>query len=152
MYRFRLQRVLDYRHRRVESLVRDLHLMQQQLHHAETQLEMLRVERQAHAERFEATQGSTLRSEELKMLQLMHDAIGQRIVSQEADLERLQKTLTTQQQAVTQARQEEKTMEKVREKQERRYTLEVTRREQRLLDESASMRFYDEHTADGNGQ
>ena len=154
MFRFRLQRVLDYRRRRAESLARDLHLMQQQLHHEEAQLERLRVERQAHQERFEATQGSALRSEELKMLQLMHDDIGQRIVRQETDLERLQETLTSQQQAVIQARQEEKKMEKIREKQERRYALEVDRHEQRRLDEGASMRSYYEHTADAddNGQ
>jgi flagellar export protein FliJ len=151
MYRFRLQRVLDYRRRQAESLARDLSLSQQQVRHAAALLEALRVERQAHQERFEATQGKALRSEELKMWQLMYDDIGQRIVRQEADLERLQERLTTQQQAVIQARQEEKTLEKVREKQERRYALEVTRHAQRLLDEGASMRSYYEHTADADG-
>jgi flagellar export protein FliJ len=154
MYRFRLQRVLDYRHRRTESRAWDLHLEQQQWHHEKAQLEALQTEKQAQQQQLDATQGRTLLNEELKMLRLGHRDLEQRIEVQAAALARLTVTLAAKQQALIKARQDEKMMEKLRAKQERRYVVEYTRREQRLVDEVAITRSGHEHTAfaDGNVQ
>jgi flagellar export protein FliJ len=154
MYRFRLQRVLDYRHRRTESLAWALHLEQQHWQHEKAQLEALQAEQQAQQQQLDATQGSTLLNEELKMLCLAHRGLAQRIEVQEAALARLTVTLAAKQQALIKARQDEKMMEKLRANQERRYVLEDTRREQRLVDEVAITRSGHEHTAfaDGNVQ
>lgn len=154
MYRFRLQRVLDYRHRRAASLARELHLEQQRLSHEQAQLQALQAEREAFQQQFEATQGNTLLNEELKMLHLAHHGLRQRIEAQEVTLAQVLKALTAQQQVLVKARQEEKTMEKLRVKQEQCYVLEHARREQWLIDEVAITRFRHEHTAitDGNAQ
>jgi flagellar export protein FliJ len=154
MYRFRLQRILDYRCRRTESLAWALHLEQQQWHHEKAQLEALQAEKQAQQQQLEATQGSTLLNGELKMLHLAHRGLEQRIEVQDAALARVTETLAAKQQALIKARQDEKMMEKLRAKQERRYVLEYTRREQQLVDEVAIMRSGHEHTAfaDGNVQ
>jgi flagellar export protein FliJ len=151
MYRFRLQRLLDHRRRRTESLAGALHLEQQQWHHEKVQLEALQAEQQAQQQQLDAIQGSTLLNEELKMLYLAHRALEQRIEVQEAALARVTATLAAKQQALIKARQDEKMMEKLRAKQERRYVLECTRREQQLVDEVAITRSGHEHTAFADG-
>jgi flagellar FliJ protein len=151
MYRFRLQRLLDYRHRRAERLAEELHLAQQRWRHEQAQLEALLAERQALQQRFEATQGNTLLNEELKLLHLAHHSLRQRIEAQEAVLAQMNAALAAKQQALVRARQEEKTMEKLRAKQEQRHVLEHSKREQGLIDDVAITRFRHAHTAITNG-
>lgn len=151
MYRFRLQRILDYRHRRTESLAWALHLEQQRWHDDKAQLHALHAEKQAQQQQLDATQGRTVLNEELKMLHFAHRGLEQRIEEQEAVLARLTAILVAKQQALIKARQDEKMIEKLRAKQERRYVLESTRREQRQIDEVAITRSGHEHTAFANG-
>lgn len=145
MYRFRLQRVLDYRRRRVERLTRELQLLQGQLQQEESRLESLRGEGRACQEQLDATQGTVLRREELHMMHLVHRNLLQQMEAQEATTAQIEAAMTATRQALIVAQQEEKTMEKLREKQERRYVLEQARHEQSLFDSIAITRSRYEH-------
>lgn len=140
MYRFRLQRVLDYRRQRednCEHTLRQVQLLHQQ---EEKRLEALQTEAQAQEEHLENVQGATLTPAELQSWQRYHQMLAQWIAVQQGVVAQAAQAVAEQRQQLLVARQETKAIEKLRDKAQQRYLLELSGREQQLLDELALTR------------
>ena len=137
---FRLQRVLDYRRQHEEKCEHTLR--QVQLLHKEeaARLEALQTEAQAQEERLEKARGLALAPAELQGWQRYHQVLTQRIAAQQDVVAQAAQVVEEQRQQLLVARQETKAIEKLRDKVQRRALLELTRREQQLLDELALTR------------
>ena len=140
MYRFRLQRVLDYRRRREEDCGRTLRQVQLLHQQEETRLAALQAEAQAQEEYLENARGAALSPAELQSWQRYHQVLAQGIAAQQGVVAQAAQVVAEQRQQLLVARQETKVIEKLRDKAKQRYLLELTNREQQLLDELALTR------------
>jgi flagellar export protein FliJ len=138
--RFRLQRVLDYRHRQEEECEHTLRQVQLLHQHEVARLEALQTEAQAQAEHLEKARGATLSPAELQSWQRYHQVLSRRIAAQQGVVAQAAEVVEEQRQRLLVARQETKVIEKLRDKLQRRSLLEFTRREQQWLDELALTR------------
>lgn len=140
MWRFRLQRVIEYRRRHEEECEHSLHQVQL-LHQQEaTRLEALQAEAQAQEEHLEQARGTALSPAELQSWQRYHQGLAQRIAAQQGVVAQAAQVVIEQHRQLLVARQETKVIEKLRDKAQRRSLLELTRREQQWLDELALTR------------
>jgi flagellar export protein FliJ len=140
VYRFRLQRVLDYRRRKeeeCENTLRQAQLLHQQ---EEAQLEALKIEARAQEEQLEGSRGATLAPAELHHSQRYHQSLVQGMVAQRNVVAQAMQVVAEQRQRLLVARQETRVIEKLRDKAQQRYMLEVASREQQLLDDLALKR------------
>ena len=140
MERFRLQRVLDYRRRREEACEHALRQVQFLHQQEEARLAALQAEAQAQAEHLEDSRGAALSPTELQLWQRYHEVLAQRIATQQEVVAQAAQVVAEHRQQLLVARQETKIIEKLRDKARQRAVLELTRREQRLLDELALTR------------
>ena len=147
MYRFRLQRVLDYRRQRAESLEDELHEVQHRLRQEEVFLERLRAEVQVHDSHFDAMQGTTFPSEDLRMMHRAYCNLRARMKQQEIVLQHAATDVTAKQQELLKAQREEQVLSKLKEKESQRYAAERIAYEQRLLDELTIVRSRYKHAA-----
>lgn len=138
MYRFRLQRVLEYRQRREEERT-DLLRQAQLLHQQETaQLAALQAEVQAQEEQLAGAQEVTLA--ELQSWQRYHQVLAQRLAAQQRLVEQAAHIVREQRQQLLAARQETRMVETLRDQARQRYVLERAGREQQWLDDLALTR------------
>ena len=140
MERFRLQRVLDYRRQREEACEHALRQVQILHQQEEARLAALQAEAQAQAEHLEASRSAALSSTELQLWQRYHQVLAQEIAAQQEVVAQAAHVVAEHRQRLLVARQETKVIEKLRDKARQRTLLELTRREQRLLDELALTR------------
>ena len=132
--------MLDYRHRHEEEYEHTLRQVQL-LHQQEVaRLEALQTEAQAQEEHLEKARGATLSPAELQSWQRYHQVLAQRIAAQQGVVAQAAATVEERRQQLLVARQETKVIEKLHDKVQRRSRLELTRREQQLLDELALTR------------
>jgi flagellar export protein FliJ len=137
---FRLQRVLSYRRQHEEACEHALRQVQL-LHQQEVaRLEALQTEAQAQEEHLEKAHGLALSPAELQSWQRYHQALTQRIATQQGVVAQAAQVVAEQYQQLLVARQESKVIEKLRDRMQRRALLEHMRREQQWFDELALMR------------
>jgi flagellar export protein FliJ len=135
-----LQRVLSYRRQQEEECEHALRQVQL-LHQQEVaRLEALQAEAQAQEEHLEKAQGLALSPAELQSWQRYHQALTQRIATQQGVVTQAAQVVAEQYQQLLVARQESKVIEKLRDRMQRRALLEHMRREQQWFDELALMR------------
>ena len=140
MYRFRLQRVLDYRRRREEESEHALRQAQLLHQEEEARLAALQTEAQAQEEQLEESRGAALAPAELQSWQRYHQILSQQIAAQQSVVTQAAHVVTEQRQQLLVARQETRVIEKLHDKAKQRYLLELASREQQLLDELALTR------------
>jgi len=145
VYRFRLQRVLDYRHRQEEECEHTLRQAQLLHQQEEARLEALQTEARAQEEHLEGLRGAALSPTELQAWQRYHQLLAQCIAAQQGVVAQAAHVVAEQRQQLLVARQETRVIEKLRDKAKQRYLLELTSREQQLLDELALTRSRHEH-------
>lgn len=140
MYRFRLQRVLDYRCQREADCAHTLRQVQLLHQQEEVRLEALRTEAQAQEEHLAASQGAALSPVELQSGQRYHQVLAQGMTAQQGVVAQAAEVVAVQRQQLLVARQETKVIEKLRDKAQQRSLRELASREQQLLDELALTR------------
>jgi flagellar FliJ protein len=140
MYKFRLERVLEYR-RTCEDNIQQEMRQQQHLHQQEMErLEGLQRARQAQQEALEASEGLTLRGDELRLWRDYHQTLSRRCEAQKGVVTTADQALEGKRQELLVARQATKVIEKVGEKDKTRYAHEQARREAQFFDEIALKR------------
>jgi flagellar export protein FliJ len=132
--------VLDYRRQREENCEHTLRQVQHLHQQEETRLEALQTEARAQEEHLENVQGAALAPAELQSWQRYHQVLAQQIAVQQDVVAQAAQVVSEQRQQLLVARQETKAIEKLRDKAKQRYLLELTSREQQLLDELALTR------------
>lgn len=140
MYRFRLQRVLEYRRRREDDrqqALRQAQLLQSQ---EETRLEALRQEARAQEEALAATAGTGLPSADWILGQQHYRSLIQGAEAQQDIVAQMAQRVAEHRQQLLVARQETKVIEKLNEKAKQRYLAEMAKRDNELLDELALTR------------
>ena len=140
MYRFRLQRVLDYRRQCEENCEHTLRRVQLLHQQEKTRLEALQTEARGQEEHLEHIQGAALAPTELQSWQRYHQVLAQWIAVQQDVVAQAAQVVIEQRQQLLVARQETKAIEKLHDKAKQRYLRELTSREQQLLDELALTR------------
>lgn len=140
MYRFRLQRVLEYRQRCEED--RQQALRQAQLLHEKeaVYLAELRMAAQAQEEALAATHGRGFSSAEWLAGQRYYSMLAQSVEAQEEVVKQVAQQVLAHRQQLLVARQETKVIEKLNEKAKQRYLADLVQRENQLLDELALTR------------
>jgi flagellar export protein FliJ len=138
MFRFRLQRVLDYRRLRVEHLENDAQQMAHHLQQEEARLAEFQAASQ-HQQEHLATL-SMVCGEDLQMWHRYYRELAGQIAQQQLVVQEAVQALSAKQQELVTARQEEKVLEGMAEKAQQRYHLTLARHEQQLLDEIAIAR------------
>ena len=145
MYRFRLDRVLNYRQRRKELLEQDFQETKRILEEAEEQLQQLKKSYQTLDDQLTDTRETGVLSEELQALSRYRHSLEQRVAIQQNLVAERRAVLMKKRQALLRAYQETRVLEKMRERDWRRYQQKLGRQEQQFLDELAVMRgWYEE--------
>ena len=140
MYRFRLQRVLEYR-RRCEEEQQQALRQAQLLHQNEaTRLEALQLAAQTQEETLLATHGTGLSSAEWSAWQRHYALLAQDIATQQEVVSQMTRQVLEHRQQVLVARQETRIIEKLDEQAQQRYLAAQAQRDSQLLDELALTR------------
>ena len=146
MFRFRLQRVLDYRHRRVEQLE---NVAQQLLHRLQQETARLQALQAESRQQQEYLAGAAVvRGEDLHMWRRYYQGLEGRIAQQQEVVQKAAQALAAKQQELVTARQEEKMLANMADKAQQRYLCTLARHEQQLLDEIAIARSCHGHSTD----
>jgi flagellar export protein FliJ len=140
MFRFRLERVLQYRRQREEHLERECQRLQVVLQREETSLEALHAACRSQQAQLDASQGSALLGEELQRWQHYYQTLDQQVTAQKALSLKAAEALTAKRQELLGAWQEKMMLEKLAEKAREHYLLEHSRRDQKLVDALAQTR------------
>jgi flagellar FliJ protein len=133
--------VLEYRRTREEGLERELRQRQHAHQQEADRLEGLlgeRLEQQRQLEK--SAQDTGLLGDELHRFRRYNQTLGQHIAAQQVAVAHTAEALAAKRQEMLVARQETRVIEKLEEKAKQRYALELSRREQQLLDELALTR------------
>jgi flagellar export protein FliJ len=138
MFRFRLQRVLDYRRLRIEHLEDDAQQMSQRLQQEEARLAEFQAASQQQQEHLATL--AVVRGEALQMRRRYYQELAVQTAQQQLVVQEAVQALRAKQQELVTARQEEKVLEGMAEKAQQRYHLTLARHEQQLLDEIAIAR------------
>ena len=148
MAQFRLQRILDYRHRRTEALKREFDEAKQCLKRETALLEQIQTEACLHSERFEATQGTAVLGDELQMAYRAYRHLQQQIAAQEAVTQQAEAVAEARRQTLIKAQQDKRMLEKLKEKEKRRDFSKRAMHEQHRLDELMMTRSHYERKMD----
>ena len=148
MAQFRLQRILDYRHRRTEVLTREFDEAKQCLDREITRLEQIQTEACLHSAWFEATRGTSVLGEELQMAYRSYRHLQQQIAAQEAVIRQTESAAEARRQTLIKAQQDKRMLEKLKEKEERRDFAKRAVHEQQRLDEIVMTRSHYERKMD----
>jgi flagellar export protein FliJ len=122
------------------------------LHQEEVVLEELRAEVQAYDADFDAMQGTTFPSENLKMMYRAYCHLRAQMKQQEIAAQHAATDVSTTQQELLKAQQKEQVLRKLKERGSRRYDAEHISYEQRLLDDLTIARFRYEYAAPPNNR
>jgi flagellar export protein FliJ len=133
--KFSLQSVLDYYHSRVETLEVELGRLRLAHQQAEAQLEALKANRQELFESLRRKQVGHLDLAELGNLRLNLKVLEVRIEQQVAEVADLARKIEVQRLQVVAAKQDEETLNILKEKEEERYRAEELKQENRLRDD-----------------
>ena len=145
MYRFRLQRVLEYRRRCEEDRQQALRQAQLLQTEEEARLEALRQEARAQEEALAATPGTGLPSADWSLWQRHYRSLVQSAEAQQDIVTQMAQRVAEYRQQLLVARQETKVIEKLNDKAKQRYLAEMAKRDNELLDELALTRSRHEH-------
>lgn len=143
MFRFRLQRILDYRRQRVEHLEHETLQRQHALQQEEGRLAALYAESQRQQGLLAAL--ARLRGDELQQWQRYYRLLEHRLGQQHLVVQGAQHALRAKQQELIVARQEQQMLETMADKAHQRYRQMLARHEQQLLDDLAITRARYEH-------
>jgi flagellar export protein FliJ len=138
MYRFRLRRVLEYRQRHEEQVEQEFRAVQRLLQDEETSLQCLQQEYQQSLQTLRTTQDVGILGAELTLYYRYQQILRQKVEVQQAVVAKHTALVTAKQQELLQARQETKILEKLQEKEEKRYLQDLAKQEQHFFDELAS--------------
>ncbi len=144
-FAFSLQRVLDVKSARESHAEQSLAAAILDAEETRRRIKQLQAELLEHLAHLEALRGSTSRSDRLKShlqyLDTVHDKLDERssiLLSQEQRIETLREQLL-------QAMRERKTLEHLRERERKEWTLAGKRAEQKVTDEAAAVLFGRRH-------
>jgi len=146
MFRFRLQRLLDYRQHRVEQFENVVQQLQHRLQQEVARLQALQAE--SHQQQAYLAGMATIRGEDLHMWRRYYHGLEEHITRQQGVVEEATQVLTAKQQELVTARQEEKMLADMADKAQQRYLCTLARQEQQLLDEIAIARACHGHSTD----
>jgi|WetSurMetagenome_2_1015567.scaffolds.fasta_scaffold1014374_1 flagellar export protein FliJ len=133
--KFSLQSVLDYYHSRVETLEVELGRLLQAQQQAQAYLETLKANQVELFEKLRHKQMGPLDLTELDNLRLNLKIVETRIEQQLATLAALAQQIVAQRQLVVAARQDEETLNILKEKEEARFRAEEVKHENRLRED-----------------
>lgn len=133
--KFSLQSVLDYYHSRVETLEVELGRLLQAHQQAEAQLEALKADRLQLFENLRQKQLGHLDLAEISNLRLNLKVVEVRIEQQVMVLAELAQKIRQQRQLVVAAKQDEETLNILKQKEEARFHAEELKQENRLRDD-----------------
>ena len=133
--KFSLQSVLDYYHSRVETLEVELGRLRQAHHQAQLYLEALQLNQAELFEKLRHKQVGDLDLTELESLRLNLKFVEARIEQQKAAIVALAKQIEAQRLLVVAARQDEETLNVLKEKEDARYRAETLKQENRLRED-----------------
>jgi flagellar export protein FliJ len=140
MFRFRLARVLAYRRLQVDTLEQELRQCVTTLQHEETALaEFQATCRQQQAE-LVASEGRQLAGTTLQIWRQHYRTLEAQVATQQAVVLQATQALAVKRREVIAARQKHKTLEKMADTAQQRYSVKVARYEQQLLDDIAQTR------------
>ena len=146
MFHFRLQRVLDYRQRRVEQLENAAQQLQHRLQQEAARLEALQAE--SRQQQAYLAGMATVRGEDLHMWRRYYHGLEAQIAQQQGVVQEATQLLTSKQQELVTARQEAKMLADMADKAQQHYLCTLARQEQQLLDEIAIARACHGHSTD----
>ena len=144
MFRFRLTRLLAYRHLREALSEQKLLQQQQQLQQAEATLARLHNDCRGVEAQLYASQGATLSGDELLQWRQYYQALDQRVSAQKSAIVDATNAVEASRHELVTARQQKKMLEKLQSRAHAHYRKEQTYREQRTVDELVTARFHHE--------
>jgi flagellar export protein FliJ len=133
--KFSLQSVLDYYHSRVETLEVELGRLQLAYQQGQAYLDALRANQAELFDKLREKQVGALDLSELDNLRLNLKIVEARIEQQVATLAALAQQIEKQRQLLVAARQDEETLNILKEKEEARYRAEELKQENRLRED-----------------
>ena len=142
MFRFSLQRILDYRRQLREKAENEVRIVREMIREERNALSLREgeVARQKKA-LLERGGSGMINVAELSLISVYLDSLRARLAEHRGNLRRLEARLKERMAALVRASQEEKVMERLREKELRAYRESETRAENRFLDEIAIRRY-----------
>lgn len=140
-FRFSLESVLQVKYRLEELALARLSESQGRLIDAQSVLARILQEKQAHIQRVRSVQSGRVNVAQLVSAQHYLDALNERIKQQEFLIVQIEEELEQRREVVIEAQRERKTLEKIKEKQWRRFLRELDREEQNFADEVAGNRY-----------
>lgn len=140
--KFSLQSVLDFRQMRVEIIEVELGRLVQAQQHGKAFLDALYNSRSRILQQLSESQSGEIDMFLIASLHANLDSVNQHIAQQEARLEELSEQIITKKQELLQAKQDDKTLETLKNHELERYQFEQTRIEGRLQDDIYISRAY----------